>query len=173
VIPIDQGEEFFGTEGRTEAEHVLCLLAGALVPSAGQDAEAIAARQRALAIIAIRSDSYERLQTEPRLAGVKQHLFSLPPIPHSDFRAVIEGPAERSTRAGRKLTVAPVLTDRLLSDAEGADALPLLAFTLERLLVEYGSDGELSVEDYQALGGVSGSIEAAVEAAFANPGRAP
>src|SRR5262249_41674719 len=111
--------------------------------------------------------------TEPRLAGVKQHLFSLPPIPHTDFRAVIEGPAERSTRAGRKLTVAPALTDRLLSDAEGADALPLLAFTLEWLLVEYGSDCELWLDDYQALGGVSGSIEAAVEAAFANPGRAP
>ena len=46
------------------------------------------------------------------------------------------------------------------------DALPLLAFTLERLYVECGGSGRLMLADYEALGRIKGSIEAAVERAF-------
>ena len=67
----------------------------------------------------------------------------------------------------------PELTDRLIEDAEGTDALPLLAFTLERLLIDYGSDGDLLVSEYQDLGGIGGSIEAAVRMAFETPGAEP
>jgi Novel STAND NTPase 1/WD domain, G-beta repeat len=126
-----------------------------------------------LVVVAIRSDSYERLQTEPRLLHVAQHPFSLPPMPAAEYKAVIEGPATRASEAGRNLTVDPALTEALVHDAEGADALPLLAFTLERLYVEYGGSGRLRRQDYEALGGVRGSIEAAVEAAFAEAGREP
>jgi hypothetical protein len=124
-----------------------------------------------LCIVAIRSDSYERLQTEPMLERVTPFLFDLPPIARGEFKAVIEGPASRHTEAGNRLTVAPALTERLLRDAEGADALPLLAFTLERLFVECGGDGDLRLEEYETLA-ARGSIEAAVDAAFADPGRA-
>jgi hypothetical protein len=85
---------------------------------------------------------------------VAQHPFSLPPIPPAEFKAVIEGPATRASEAGRKLTVDPALTEALMHDAEGADALPLLAFTLERLYVEYRGSGRLRRQDYEALGGV-------------------
>src|SRR5262245_42067045 len=51
-----------------------------------------AMRQRALVVVASRSDSYERLQTEPRLVHIAQHPLSLPPIPRAQFKAVIEGP---------------------------------------------------------------------------------
>lgn len=173
VISIDQGEELFSAEGAAEAGRCLDLLAQTLSPPAGEGAVALAARQRALAIVAIRSDSYERLQTEPRLAQVAPYLFSLPPIARAEFKAVVEGPARRHTDTGRKLTVDPALTERLVYDTEGADALPLLAFTLERLFVEHGGDGKLLLDDYKALGGVRGSIEVAVELAFAEPGRAP
>nr|VFK59231.1 MAG: WD domain, G-beta repeat [Candidatus Kentron sp. TUN] len=67
----------------------------------------------------------------------------------------------------------PKLTEQLIEDAQGADALPLLAFTLERLLLDYGSDGDLLISEYRELGGISGSIEAAIDAAFANPGAEP
>src|SRR5262249_32785318 len=83
------------------------------------------------------------------------------------------GPAARATAAGRRLRVEPTLTNQLLEDAEGADALPLLAFTLERLCVECGGDGDLRLTDYERLGGVRGSIAAAGEAALAHPARAP
>ena len=48
----------------------------------------------------------------------------------------------------------------------GRDALPLLAFTLERLYLEYGGRGRLTLRDYDALGRIKGSIEAAAERAF-------
>ena len=60
-----------------------------------------------------------------------------------------------------------------MADAGGADALPLLSFTLERLYADYGGEGRLTLAEYQKLGGVKGSIEAAVARAFAEPGRAP
>ena len=44
---------------------------------------------------------------------------------------------------------------------------------MERLFVECGGDGDLRLVEYEALGGVRGSIEKAVDAAFADPGRAP
>ena len=168
VIPIDQGEELFAADAGPEASRFLEMLAQVLAHDFGTPR-----RPRALAVIAIRADSYERLQAEPLLAHVSPHLFSLPAINPVDYKAVVEGPARRHTEAGHKLTVDPALTDRLVGDMEGADALPLLAFTLERLFIEHGGDGKLSLEDYEGLGGVRGSIEAAIEAAFADPGRTP
>ena len=61
------------------------------------------------------------------------------------------------------------MVDTLLADIEAGgakDALPLLAFTLERLYVEHGGDGDMTVAEYRSLGGISGSIEAAVERAL-------
>ena len=173
VIPIDQGEELFATDGRTEAAELLARLAETLAPLEGVDAEAIASRRRALAVVAMRSDSYERLQTEAKLARVEPFLFSLAPIERPEFRSVIEGPAARATAAGSRLTIEPHLTERLLEDTQGADALPLLAFTLERLFLEHGAAGDLTLDEYEDLGAVRGSLEAAIAAAFTEPGRAP
>jgi hypothetical protein len=53
----------------------------------------------------------------------------------------------------------------LLEDIDqggGSDALPLLAFTLEQLYLDYGGSGALKLADYQAFGGIRGAIEAAV-----------
>lgn len=171
VVSIDQGEELF--TGDTEAERLLDLLAGLLSPTDAGGAQAGTARQKVLVIIAIRSDSYERMQTEKRFEPVSQFLFSLPPIARGEYKTVIEGPAQRETESGRKLFVDPKLTERLVDETDGADALPLLAFTLERLYVEHGDDGKLMLADYDALGGVRGSIEVAVHEAFAVPERAP
>jgi hypothetical protein len=65
------------------------------------------------------------------------------------------------------------LTEKLIGDSRGADALPLLGFTLERLYADYGGGGRLTVAEYDRLGGVEGSIEAAVANALAEPGRLP
>ena len=173
VICVDQGEELSSNEGRAEAEAFLAMLTETLRSAGKSTSQAIEARRLALAVVTIRSDSYEHLQTEPRLQGISQCLFNLPPIPQSEFKTIIEGPAARATAAGYKLVIQPTLTERLLKDTEGADAMPLLAFTLERLFVEHGIEGGLSLEDYEELGGVRGSILAAVEAAFLEPGRIP
>ncbi|WP_242684326.1 TIR domain-containing protein, partial [Paraburkholderia hospita] len=173
VVNIDQGEELFGTEGQEEASHLLSLLAQTLTRSENGGIETIERRLRSLVVVAIRTDAYERLQGAQALAGISMRIFSLPPIQRAEFKAVIEGPAARATAAGSRLTIQPALTERLLHDAEGADALPLLAFTLERLFTDYGGAGNLRVVDYEALGGVRGSIEAAVDSAFVDPDREP
>nr|VFJ71449.1 MAG: hypothetical protein BECKFW1821B_GA0114236_12221 [Candidatus Kentron sp. FW] len=129
--------------------------------------------ERPILLIAIRSDSYEQLQSGPHFKDIPQYLFSLPPMAREQYKDVIEGPAARQTAAGKKLWVDPELTQQLIEDAEGTDALPLLAFTLERLLKDYGSDGDLLLSEYQDLGGIEGSIDKAIKAAFANPNAEP
>ena len=90
-------------------------------------------------------------------------------MPRGDYKAVIEGPAFRLKETDRPLEVEPALIQALLSEIDeggGRDALPLLAFTLERLYLEYGARGRLTLKDYDALGRIKGSIEAAIERAF-------
>ena len=177
LISIDQGEELFSTEGRKEIEAFLSQLQDLLLPAMREQPNP-SPEPRTLAhppvvLIAIRSDSYEGVQTEPKLQGIKRAIFDLQPLARDEYKMVIEGPAKRTTEIGQQLTVEPALTEQLLKDAEGADALPLLAFTLERLFVEHGADGDLRLDEYEELGGLKGSIEAAVEAAFAAPADKP
>ena len=162
VLSIDQGEELFLAEGAEEAEKFLALLKD-LSTAAAPDV---------IILVTIRSDSYERLQMAKALEGVKQDAMSLPPLPRGSYADVIEGPARRLKDTPRALKIEPALTLALLTDIEAGgakDALPLLAFTLERLYVEYGGDGDLSLSEYDQLGRVEGSIEAAVEARLLPP----
>jgi WD40 repeat protein len=166
VLPLDQAEELFssvrGGEGGDEPLLFLTRLA-----------ELLRHGPEVLVLATIRSDAYGPLQVSAPLAGLSQVPFNLPPLFLASYREVIEGPAERVSEAGRPLVVEPALTEALLADSEGLDALPLLGFTLERLYLEYGGDGELALVDYGALGGVRGSIEAAVAEALANPEATP
>jgi predicted acylesterase/phospholipase RssA len=172
IIPIDQGEELFAAEGKSEADAFLSLLG--MIPLLRTGENLVDVRPpHAMALIAIRSDSYERLQTEPRVQAIKQALLNLRPMSREEYKAIVEGPAARSTEGGRKLVIEPALTERLLDDAEGADALPLLGFIMERLYVEHGGDGDLKLAEYESLGGVRGAIEEATKAAFAGPTRPP
>jgi len=159
VLPVDQGEELFLPEGAGEADHLLALIRDLLA----EDAPGV------LALVTIRSDAYERLQSAKLLEGIPQATLSLPPMPRGAYQEVIEGPVARLRDTDRALTIEPALTQALLADIEsggGRDALPLLAFTLERLFLEYGGRGRLSLADYEALGRIKGSIEAAVGQAF-------
>jgi formylglycine-generating enzyme required for sulfatase activity len=159
IMSIDQAEELFLAEGQDEARGFLALLRELLVV----DAPALTA------LFTIRSDSYEPLQLSKDFEGVRQETLSLPPMPKGSYADVIKGPARRLDRTARPLTIEDALVDMLLVDVEaggGKDALPLLAFTLERLYVEHGGDGDLRLAEYRALGGIRGSIEAAVERAL-------
>jgi hypothetical protein len=91
-------------------------------------------------------------------------------MPRGAYAEVIAGPARRLEQAGGKFAIEPRVTERLLADVEaggGSDALPLLAFTLEQLYLDYGAGGALRLADYEAFGGLKGAIDAAVQRAFA------
>ncbi|MDU6673910.1 MAG: hypothetical protein E6501_35575, partial [Bradyrhizobium sp.] len=153
VFAIDQGEELFLAEGAAEGAALLELLR----ELSSVDDPAI------LVLIAIRSDAYEQLQTTKHLEGISQQTVSLTPMPRGAYQAVIEGPATRLKEIGRSFVIEPALTQALLADIdEGGtrDALPLLSFTLERLYLEYGAQDRLTLSDYDALGRITGSIEA-------------
>ena len=159
ILPIDQAEELFHTECAQESRAFLNIL-GKLVSS---DAPAL------MLLLTVRSDRYEQLQTADSLQGLRQHTLGLPPMPQGAYAEIIKGPAHRLEGTDRALKIEEPLVDALLADVEegGAkDALPLLSFTLERLYLEQGADGDLKLEDYEALGRVKGSIEAAVERAL-------
>ena len=158
VLSIDQGEELLLDEGQQEAQRLLSLLRDLVTA----DVPAV------IVLFTIRSDNYERLQLAKELEGVRQQTLSLPPMPRGSYAEVIKGPAQR-LEAPRALSIDDALTDALLTDIEAGaakDALPLLAFTLERLYAEYGATGNLKLEHYEKLGRIEGSIEAAVERAF-------
>ncbi|MHC2332850.1 nSTAND1 domain-containing NTPase [Bradyrhizobium sp. USDA 4454] len=160
VLPIDQGEELFLAEGFEEADNLIRLCRHLL----------FAAAPDILMLIAIRSDSYEQLQNARHLEGIAPIIVDLPPMPRGAYQTVIEGPAARMRDSAHVLTIDPALTQALLVDIEsggGRDALPLLSFTMERLFLEYGVGGRLTLADYDALGRIKGSIEAAVERAMA------
>ena len=159
ILFIDQGEELFGAEGQDDAQALLALLRDLLLA----DASAL------IVLFAIRSDAYEHLQEAKALDGISIIPFNLGPMPKGSYAEVIKGPAKRFEGTKRRLEVEDALVDALLADidAGGAkDALPLLAFTLERLYVEHGGDGDMTVAEYRSLGGIEGSIEAAVERAL-------
>ncbi len=159
LLPIDQGEELFHADGFDEASAFL----GILRDLTETDQPALAA------IFTIRSENFEALQSAPELEGIRKVPFDLPPMPRGSYAEVINGPARRLQGTPRELVIEEPLVDAILRDIESGgakDALPLLAFTLERLYREYGGDGDLKLSEYEDLGRVRGSIEAAVERAM-------
>jgi hypothetical protein len=159
VIAIDQGEELFLAEAQDEAKPFLALLRDLLA----SDAPAM------IAVFTIRSDNYERLQQATELADIHKLPLDLGPMPRGSYAEVIRGPARRLDGTSRAFKIDDALVDALLADVEAGgakDALPLLAFTLERLYGEYGATAHLKLEQYEKLGRVKGSISAAIEHTF-------
>ncbi|MGP0094488.1 MAG: TIR domain-containing protein [Xanthobacteraceae bacterium] len=160
VLPIDQGEELFFGEGHAEAERLLALVRGLLLAEA----------PGIIVLVTMRSDGYERLRTAKALEGIRQETLSLVPMPRAAYPAVIEGPANRLKDRPRALTIEPELIQALLADIQsidGPEALPLLAFTLERLYLQYRGSQRRTLADYNALGPIGGLIEAAADRSLA------
>lgn len=176
IVPVDQAEELFTSDGQDEDQQFLAYIDALrkhLSPSGSPAAGA--RRLRVLFVLTIRSDSLPKLQAQAALQAMSPVLFSLPAMPVSEFKAVIEGPAKRHTAAVKPLVIAPQLTEQLVVDAQGADALPLLALTLEWLYREFtdAKGTRIGYDEYQRLGGVRGVIGMAVERAFERPGSEP
>lgn len=174
VLPVDQGEELFGVDGEAEAHTFLDLVA---VLAARMNGPAGDGQLGLLVAVTIRTDRYELLQTASQLADVRSVVFDeLKPLPRTAFRDVIIGPAARSTRGGRPLTLEPALVDRLLDDCgEGADTLPLLALTMARLFDDYATDPSAGDEDpttltlarYEAFGGIGKVVNTEIDKTIA------
>lgn len=115
------------------------------------------ARKPGLMVLAtMRTDFLAPLQRRwPALTGMAS-TYTLEPIEPEDFGALITGPEDRS-----RLSLEPGLEARLVKESGGRDALPLLAFTLEKLW-KARKNQVLSLKDYEELGGVTGAVRTRV-----------
>ena len=157
VLTVDQFEELATLcRDDTERERFLRLLAAAV-------------QQQPAAfrlIITLRTDFEPQFtsRTQPASTSALASAwpaarYVVPPMDIEDLRQVIEGPA--SVRV--LYFDPPELVDDLIKEViQTPGALPLLSFTLSELFVKYVQSGRddrsLSGVDYQALGGVVGSL---------------
>jgi WD40 repeat protein len=166
VLAIDQAEELFAAEDAPESERFLFLLTSLMrEPPTGVEP---------FAVLTIRADN-----AAPLFQAIADQKLELPetlpllPLPQTAYREVILNPIEVIARRGQKLAIEPALADRLVADATGADALPLLAFTLSHLYQNFSTGGRITLAQYEAMGGVAGSIDMALKQALARPGDEP
>lgn len=161
VLCVDQAEELFAAEAGPEGERFLQFARAAI------DADA------ALLLVTIRSDAYGAMQSAKVLAEVEQFPLSLGPVPNAEIGRVIREPAEILRRkAGPAAPVfdAAVIA-RLQAEIEGeSDALPLLAFVLQRLMREHEGAVTIGLAELKRTGGVAAAIESEAEAALADAG---
>ncbi|MDD1623108.1 MAG: TIR domain-containing protein [Methylococcaceae bacterium] len=163
LLSVDQAEELFNPDATGEARRFLALL-GASLRDTGAE------RPSLIVAFTVRSDRYEPLQTARELAGLRSVVFDdLKPMLSQQFKEIIIGPAQRATEAGNRLETKSDLVEQLLRDCtQGADTLPLLSLTLSRLYDDYGSDGDLRLDEYQAMGGIGSVVKSEVESVLAH-----
>jgi formylglycine-generating enzyme required for sulfatase activity len=149
LVGVDQAEELARAEG--DNGEVLADYLRA----------AVAAATSWQLVLTIRTDSFPELQGHRRFQGLEAHPFDLRALSAFRFESVIEAPAQRYGVA-----VAPALVDALMEDAPQQDALPLLAFALQRLWHQYAASGTLTEDHYGKVGGLKGLIEDAAERAL-------
>jgi formylglycine-generating enzyme required for sulfatase activity len=137
------------------------LTAGATEEGAADQAELfqafllklLRARKPGLMVLAtMRTDFLAPLQSRWPALTAMASTTTLEPIQPEDFGVLITGPAKRAS-----LTLEAGLETRLVNESGGRDALPLLAFTLEKLWKER-NDQRLTLKAYEALGGVEGAV---------------
>jgi formylglycine-generating enzyme required for sulfatase activity len=163
LIAIDQGDELFAPEDVGESTRFLGMLGKMLSsPPAGLDA---------YVLITIGADTVDTLlQNVPKLGIDTPHIIALPPLSPASYRDVITKPAAVYTRQVGRLDIEPELIQTMIADAIGADALPLLAFTLQRLFKDFSPEKRLLLTHYQEIGGTGGSIDRALRKAQADAG---
>ena len=149
LIGIDQFEEFFSPAAGQSAGRFLRFLKGVFARRNG----------RLLAIGTMRSDYLDVYEKHPdAMTSPLLHPWRLGPFPRERVADVISKPAER---AGIKIQT-ELLAD-LVKDTATTEALPLLAFTLEKLYRGHVGNGPLELAEYTGLGGMEGAIQKSVE----------
>ncbi len=114
---------------------------------------------RLLVIGTMRSDYLEVYERHPHaLIEPFFHSWRLGPFPRERIADVVKQPAARS-----HVEISDELLERLKHDTPTAEALPLLAFTLEKLYRHYAGDGKLELPEYVELGGMEGAIQKSVQ----------
>ena len=133
LLVIDQLEEVFGTQNDSEARSMLRLLLEASELGSSP----------LVTLSTMRSDYLNDFQLFPGAAN-RYDEVTIDPMPKPRFGELIRRPAERFG-----LRIDPGLTERLVEDTQFDDALPLLAFTLEKLYEGSDDKSLISLKQYE------------------------
>lgn len=137
-----------------QAEELVRLADDVRLKFLGVLAQAQSASSRLWVVITIRSDSLvAALERSPVTSALVATMLVLP-LDRTRLAEVIRGPAERT---GIELEGAVV--DRMVSETEGGDALPLLAYTLRELYERSLPGRQITDALYDAVGGVLGALK--------------
>jgi hypothetical protein len=168
VLAVDQAEELFADANKQESKQFLRLLSALLRPTTEGEANHLRPSSPLIVLLTIRADSVDALLHATTDIGLPApQPFLLPPLAREAYRDIILKPAEVARAAGLRLFIEEELAAALVRDSDGADALPLLAFTLKQLLADYrsGAEAQLTLGQYQESGGVGGALAQRLQAA--------
>ena len=143
LLVVDQAEELLTQSGPHDQRAFLDLIAGALRLDT-----------QVWAVATVRS---EFLSSAPDRAGLAEALddsLLIEPLSPARLVDVIDQPA---ALAG--LQFERGLIQRIVTDTAGGDALPLLAYTLRELFSNVRVDRQITIADYDRIGGVVGSLQ--------------
>ena len=151
VLVIDQFEEVFSMVGDevTRAAFIRSVASAVSEPDS-----------RLRVAITLRADYFDRPLEYPGLAeAVLDGLVAVTPMGADDAARAIAGPARAA-----HLELEPGLVTRIVADLEGQPGpLPLLQYALTEMFERRTSD-ELTLDGYEAIGGVTGALGARAEA---------
>ncbi|MDX9886534.1 TIR domain-containing protein [Thauera sp.] len=159
LLVVDQLEELVTTSAPEAAARFVQALRAALAPEAGE----------LYCLATLRADYVGALQAHPAWGALPFRQQPLAPMSASHFAEIITAPARV---AGLELEDG--LVEAVAHDTGSPDALPLLAFTLNRLWRDFGDDRRLTLDEYRArFGGLEGAIRHEAEAVLGALAPAP
>jgi formylglycine-generating enzyme required for sulfatase activity len=167
----DFGARLRKAAGRSAATILVSLDQAEELARADSDAgDALAAYLRAASamtrnrwriVLTIRTDSFPDFQRHRRFEDWETRPRDLRTVKGYRFDTIIEEPAKRyGVRVDLKLVEA------LIEDAPTEDALPLLAYSLQRLWLRYADSGSLILDTHARIGQLSKLIEDGAERAL-------
>jgi formylglycine-generating enzyme required for sulfatase activity len=149
LISVDQAEELVRA---VDASNAFSELIGICL-----DQQSLNARLA----LTIRSDSFPALQADRWFEGLECRAFDLRAMNKHNYHDVIAAPAERYG-----VRVDPLLIEALINAAPSSDALPLVAFAMQRLWERSSISGVIGISDYEQFDGLLGLLEDAAERAL-------
>ncbi|MCK9901885.1 hypothetical protein CC117_17850 [Parafrankia colletiae] len=122
-------------------------------------------------VFTIRAEFLTELLRDTPLPTFAWHSLVLGPMRGASLRRAIVEPAR-----GEGWEFAPEVISEMVSEADGGDGLPLLAYTLHDLWARVtgdtsrraGPDRVVTLDDYEAAGGITGTLEQRADAALVN-----
>lgn len=154
LLTVDQAEELFSYTASDAAEAFLRLLRAALEQG----------DRRLMVLATLRSDFLGSFQNHPALQDkdyghhLRYRALTVDPMPLRSVPEVVRGPARLCG-----LELEEGLVDAIVGDIGDQDALPLLAFTLRRMYERAAGRGRMTLQDYEAVGRLEGSVRREAE----------